>query len=161
MARRLRWDLGPGEDEEPVDDGSVNGVYVIACVLLCVGWAFTTILGVRVGASHLDMYLHGGRTTATAMSTRTVKAGESYQLTKVNFFVKDVRRFAEIRGSYAEGEKVSIVYDADDPSVVNREFRLVFDLLLLGAFFVMTLYAVFAGLRRLWKKRRRPGLAKS
>ncbi|MFF4416521.1 hypothetical protein ACFYY8_28695 [Streptosporangium sp. NPDC001559] len=155
MAGRSRWHFrlsGAEEDQEP-DDGSVNGVYVIACVLLGVGWTFTTVLGVKVAASNLDMYLYGGRATATAMSTRTVTGADSHQATKVGFFVKDVRRFAEIRGEYAEGEKISIIYDADDPSVADRAYRVVFTLLLIGVFLVLTLTGAVAGLRSLWKKR--------
>ncbi|MEV8636147.1 DUF3592 domain-containing protein [Streptosporangium sp. NPDC051023] len=73
--------------------------------------------------STLELYFHGVRTTGTAVSSRSVEQSENglRYYTEISFVGGGERRVEEIVGEYAEGEEIPIVYDPDDPSVVDSE----------------------------------------
>ncbi|MER7132264.1 DUF3592 domain-containing protein [Streptosporangium saharense] len=155
MARRPhRW-FGLFDDWGDVRDFLMNGLF-LSSSLLFIGWGL--FIGVMEGVSSFDMYFHGVRATATVVSTRAVEqrtgeGGGTLHFTKIGFLVKDDWRVAEVSGEYSEGEKIPIIYDADDPSVVDKEFKVGVTSLLFGIISAAVLLGVVAAVYSLWRER--------
>ncbi|MFF4416522.1 hypothetical protein ACFYY8_28700 [Streptosporangium sp. NPDC001559] len=157
MVRRSRRRFRPFGDRK-VGEVLLDVVMVLCCLALVAGMLFMMGAMVVMGFWNVDMYLHGGRTTATAMSTRAVeqRTGEgsgTLHFTRIGFVVKDDRHVVEIPGEYAEGEKVSIIYDTDDPMTVGKESQVGIFALLFAIFLAVILLWAVAGLYVLWDER--------
>ncbi len=147
MVRRFR----PFGDREVGDVLAGAGIWlgaVLTAAVMIFMFVVVTIAGVR----ELDMYFHGVRAIAMAVSTRSAS---TLSFTEIGFVANGDWRVAEIPGAYAEGEKISIIYDADDPSVVDTESQVgIFALLggiVIGLVLALFLVAGAAGLYSLWE----------
>ncbi|MEV8636144.1 DUF3592 domain-containing protein [Streptosporangium sp. NPDC051023] len=113
-------------DEPDWERRALRAVSVLVVFLLIILWGVVHVVMVMTNIRLTDLQLHGVRGTATVVSIRSEprrRSAPAYYA-KITFAGGVHQRVAEIEGEYAKGDKIPIVYSADDPSVVETESRI-------------------------------------